>query len=86
MCVPKGMDTMTSILGAQKTFGLYPTCSLCSVVEVAMEVDGSGSGISKALMYLMREVLFVLLFIKLLEVCNQWLTKFQGADLILIKC
>lgn len=35
---PKCTDTVTSILGAQETFGWCPSSQLCSVVEVAMEV------------------------------------------------
>lgn len=36
--VPKCIDTVTSILGAQETFGLCPSPQLCSVEEFAMEV------------------------------------------------
>lgn len=36
--MPKDIYMVTSILGAQETFGLCPSSQLCSVVEVAMEV------------------------------------------------
>lgn len=38
MHVAKCIDTATSILGAQETFGLCPSSYLCSAVEVAMDV------------------------------------------------